>query len=75
MYLKDNPSYMITSNLYHKRPSYCSKICLSCLLMGATKSALKKYKNGGQHIVTPHGLTDNFVGSFKPIRIHKISTY
>ncbi len=42
---------------------------------GATKSALKKYKNGGQHIVTPHGLTDNFVGSFKPIRIHKISTY
>lgn len=72
MYLKDNPSYMITSNLYHKSPSYCSKICLSCLLVGGK---LKKYKNGGQHIVTPHGLTDNFVGSFKPIRIHKISTY
>ena len=75
MYLKDNPSYMITSNLYHKSPSYCSKYVYLAYWWGATKSALKKYKNGGQYIVTPHGLTDNFVGSFKPIRIHKISTY
>ena len=75
MYLKDNPSYMITSNLYHKSPSYCSKYVYLAYWWGATKSALKKYKNGGQYIVTPHGLTDTFVGSFKPTRIHKISTY
>lgn len=40
----------------------------------ATKSALISYKTN-THIVTPHGLTGNFKGSFKPTNIHKITSY
>jgi len=74
MYLKDNPSYFISTNLYHKSPTYCSKYVYLSYWWGATKSALIYYK-ANTHIVTPHGLVGNFQGSFKPTNIHKITSY
>ncbi|WLS85033.1 hypothetical protein [Lactobacillus apis] len=41
MYLKDNPSYMITSNLYHKSPSYCSKYVYLAYWWGQQSLRLK----------------------------------
>ncbi|WP_409022212.1 hypothetical protein ACE83Q_00605 [Dellaglioa sp. P0083] len=72
MYKKTNPTYQITTNLYHKSPSYCSKYVYLAYQWGATKKALTQW---GIHIVTPHGLPGNFVGSFKPNYIHKITSY
>ncbi|BDR60919.1 hypothetical protein [Lactobacillus xylocopicola] len=71
-YRKTNPSYMI--NLYHKSPSYCSKYVYLAYWWGATKSALTNYR-GIPHIVTPHGLIENFVGSFVPKYICKVTRY
>lgn len=74
MYRKDNPKYFISTNLYHKSPSYCSKYVYLAYWWGATKSALISYK-ANTHIVTPHGLVGNFKGSFAPANIHKITSY
>ncbi|MCI1882247.1 MAG: hypothetical protein LKI94_08665 [Sporolactobacillus sp.] len=73
MYKKSNPWYSITTRLYHKSPSYCSKYVYLSYWWGATHSALIYYKKA--HIVTPHGLVGNFKGTFKPSYIHKITKY
>lgn len=75
MYLKDNPDYLITTNLIHKSPSYCSKYVLLSYYWGATKSSVKTSVSGGT-IVKPHDLARYwFKGSFKPSCIHKITSY
>lgn len=74
MYHQTEPSYQITTNLYHKSPSYCSKYVYLAYDWGATSSAVLQYPSY-LHIVTPHGLIGNFYGSFKPSYIHKITSY
>lgn len=74
MYKVTNPSYFISTNLYHKSPSYCSKYVYLAYYWGATKNALTYYSSN-LHIVTPHGLVGNFKGSFHPAYIHKITKY
>lgn len=75
MYKKTRPNkYFISTNLYHKSPSYCSKYVYLAYYWGATKKAVKYYPSN-LHIVSPHGLVGNFVGSFKPNWIHKITSY
>lgn len=75
MYKKDNPWYLITTNLIHKSPSYCSKYVLLSYYWGATKSSVRTSYNGGT-IVKPHDLASHwFKGSFKPSCIHKITRY
>lgn len=59
MYKKDNPTYFISTDLYHQSPSYCSRYVYLSYWWGATKSALIFYKTN-THIVTPHGLAGNF---------------
>lgn len=74
MYKKSNPDYFISTRLYHKSPSYCSKYVYLSYYWGAKKSSVKYYKSH-VHVVTPHGLVGNFKGSFKPSYIHKITKY
>jgi hypothetical protein len=33
------------------------------------------YYGATPHIVTPHGLAGNFVGTFKPTNLHKVTSY
>lgn len=74
MYKTDNPWYMITTNLIHKSPSYCSKYVLLSYYWGATKSSVCTSYNGT--IVHPHDLATHwFKDSFKPSCIYKITKY
>lgn len=72
MYKKHNPRYAITTNLYHKSPSYCSKYVYLAYYWGATRKSLKYYKYNF-HIVRPYGLIGNFKGHYKPKHIYTIT--
>ncbi|GGE33291.1 hypothetical protein GCM10011391_09930 [Pullulanibacillus camelliae] len=74
MYKGARPSYFISTHLYHKDPSYCSKYVYLSYYWGAKKSSVKKWPEY-THIVTPHGLVGNFKGTFKPNKIHKVTSY
>lgn len=74
MYKNISIRYEITTNLYHKNPSYCSKYVYLAYYWGANKNMLMFYPMG-DHIVTPFGLIGNFIGSYVPEEIHKITSY
>lgn len=74
MYKKTRPSYNLNPFLYQKSPSYCSKYVYLAYYWGATKKSVKYYSSG-IHYVHPHTFIGNFVGSFKPNNIHKITSY
>lgn len=71
MYKHHNPRYVISTNLYHKNPSYCSKYVYLAYYWGATKKCLRHYKNG-VHVVTPYGLVGNFTKHYRPYFIEEI---
>jgi uncharacterized protein YycO len=66
--------YMITTNLYHKSPSYCSKYVYLAYYWGDFRKGIRNWHDS-PHIVTPYGLIGNFQGSYKPSKIHKITSY
>lgn len=53
---------------------YATHTSKSTFFKRNTKEYVKNYPSN-LHIVTPHGLVGNFVGSFKPNYIHKITKY
>jgi hypothetical protein len=65
--------YFVPSHLYSINPNYCSKLVYQAYWWGATKKALNRFDNG--HVVTPYGLVGDFLGSYKPAKIHKITSY
>lgn len=74
MFISDNPSYLITTNLYHKSPSYCSKYVYLAYYWGATKNSVYYHKYN-TYIVTPHSLVPEFRANFAPSAIHKVTKY
>ncbi|GHN24801.1 hypothetical protein ME787_14120 [Lactobacillus delbrueckii] len=73
MYKKDNPYYKITSNIFEKSPSYCSKYVVLAYYWGATKKSW-----GGGHrvgIIPPHQLPSYFSDSFVPSYKYKVTSY
>lgn len=76
MYQKHNPSYRITSNLYHKSPSYCSKYIYLAYYWGNKNHSFMHSYPTNFHVVTPHGLIGNFYSSYPsttPEYLYKIT--
>ncbi|TPR16297.1 hypothetical protein DY083_05935 [Apilactobacillus timberlakei] len=77
MYKDVDPSYLITTNLLHKDPSYCSKFVFLSYYWGATKDcfAYNPLISVSAYIVHPFVLPTLFSGSFTPDNIHRIVKY
>lgn len=61
------PSYSITTQLYSKNPSYCSKLVFQAYCFGTGSVPVMKNSSG---IVTPYGLMDRFNANYRPSLIH-----
>ncbi|CCK86166.1 Putative uncharacterized protein [Lactobacillus equicursoris DSM 19284 = JCM 14600 = CIP 110162] len=73
MYKEDNPTYHITSTIFQKSPSYCSKYVVLAYYWGATK---KSWGDGARHgIIPPHQLPSYFSDSFVPSYKYKVTSY
>ena len=80
MYKGTNPFYSITTNLFDKSKSYCSKYVLMAYYYGATKNAVKTSYHSSNAvpntIVLPHDLASHwFKSDFVPTKVAKVSSY
>lgn len=73
MYKTHNPKYGITTHVFHKSPSYCSKYVYLAYWWGVSHKTVKDV--GNFHILHPHSFLGDFKGSFSPKYLYKIYKY